>query len=114
MLGFLQHLRHEDGSGHGSVEGLGSAAEVGDGDGVGDALPDLRGEATALVAHHEYGATGERRQGRQGAPEVLPVQQGSHNGKAAGGEVGGKVGIEHSGAEIKLCEFTGFVPAMVP
>ena len=74
----------------------------------------MRGEATALVAHHEYGATGERTEGRRGAPEVLPVQQGSHNGKAEGGEVGGKVGIEHSGAEIKLCEFTGFVPAMVP
>lgn len=72
-LRFLQHLGHEDGSGHGGVEGLDSAAEVGDGDGAGDTLADLRGEATDLVAHHEYGATGERRQGRRGAPEVLPV-----------------------------------------
>ena len=30
----MQHLRHEDGTGHGGVEGLGSAAEVGDGDGA--------------------------------------------------------------------------------
>ena len=56
-LQFLQHLRHEDGTGHGGVEGLGSAAEVGDGDGAGDTLADLRGEATALVAHTQGRST---------------------------------------------------------
>ena len=89
----MQHLRHEDGTGHGGVEGLGSAAEVGDGDGaVTHSLtcgvrprPSLPTTSTEPLESEGRG---------DGEPQrFCPSNRGPTTG------IGKKVGIEHFGAE---------------